>query len=68
MDPDDAVSLDALAQGVDKMLPSYARPVFLRKVAALEMTGTYKIKKYVLQKEVSTHAILFVLLFRKLLF
>lgn len=51
VDPDNTVDIEALAQGVDKMLPSYARPVFLRKVAVLEMTGTYKIKKYVLQKE-----------------
>lgn len=51
VDPEDSVSMDALAQGVDKMLPAYARPVFVRKVPALEMTGTYKVKKYVLQKE-----------------
>ncbi|KAK3917028.1 Long-chain fatty acid transport protein 4 [Frankliniella fusca] len=51
VDPENSLDLEVLAKGIDKMLPTYARPIFLRKVAALEMTGTYKVKKYILQKE-----------------
>lgn len=54
VDPEDSVNLASLAQGVDKILASYARPIFVRKVPALEMTGTYKVKKHLLQKEVRT--------------
>ena len=32
-------------------LPSYARPVFLRRVSSLDITGTYKLKKRELQSE-----------------
>ncbi|XP_052125714.1 long-chain fatty acid transport protein 4, partial [Frankliniella occidentalis] len=51
VDPENTLNLEVLANGIDKMLPAYARPIFIRKVAALEMTGTFKVKKYVLQKE-----------------
>jgi fatty-acyl-CoA synthase len=29
-----------------RLLPDYARPVFLRIVAALELTGTFKLRKH----------------------
>uniref|UniRef100_A0A1B6LW85 long-chain-fatty-acid--CoA ligase n=1 Tax=Graphocephala atropunctata TaxID=36148 RepID=A0A1B6LW85_9HEMI len=45
------LDLEALAQGLAKALPSYARPVFLRIVQTVELTGTYKLKKLELQKE-----------------
>lgn len=34
-----------------KKLPKYARPLFIRLVRQLELTGTYKLKKVQLQKE-----------------
>ena len=36
-------------QEVQEKLPSYARPVFLRLVSSLDITGTYKLKKRELQ-------------------
>ncbi|XP_046676184.1 long-chain fatty acid transport protein 4 isoform X2 [Homalodisca vitripennis] len=45
------LDLAALAQGLMKALPAYARPVFLRIVETVELTGTYKLKKLDLQKE-----------------
>lgn len=50
-DPDSEVELNVLAEGVRKALPSYARPIFIRVLRKLEMTGTYKLKKVDLQKE-----------------
>ncbi|XP_046736827.1 long-chain fatty acid transport protein 4-like [Diprion similis] len=51
VDPDSLLDFKALAEGLDKALPSYARPIFLRIVKELEMTGTFKLKKINLQKE-----------------
>lgn len=39
LDPDGTLDFDALAQGVNKSLPSYARPLFVRIVKQLDMTG-----------------------------
>ena len=50
-DPDRAVDLKALAQGLSNNLPSYARPLFLRLVDKVELTGTFKLKKFNLQAE-----------------
>ncbi|RZC32918.1 long-chain fatty acid transport protein 4, partial [Asbolus verrucosus] len=50
-DPDSTVNLAELAEGTKKALPSYARPVFIRILKKLDMTGTYKLKKNDLQKE-----------------
>merc|ERR1719495_103844 len=50
-DPDGEVDLGALAVGVTEQLPSFARPLFIRLVAHLDMTGTFKLKKFNLQKE-----------------
>lgn len=51
VDPDSLLDFKALAEGLDKALPSYARPIFLRIVKELEMTGTFKLKKINLQRE-----------------
>jgi solute carrier family 27 fatty acid transporter 1/4 len=51
LDPDESLDLEALATGVTKSLPSYARPLFIRIVKQMDMTGTYKMKKVDLQKE-----------------
>ncbi|XP_011494911.1 PREDICTED: long-chain fatty acid transport protein 4-like [Ceratosolen solmsi marchali] len=51
VDPDSLLDFKALAEGLDKSLPSYARPIFLRIVKELELTGTFKLKKINLQNE-----------------
>ena len=38
-DPDGLLDLDGLATGIRRALPSYAQPLFLRKVKHLDMTG-----------------------------
>ncbi|CAD1478003.1 unnamed protein product, partial [Heterotrigona itama] len=51
VDPDSLLDFKALAEGLEKALPAYARPIFLRIVKELEITGTFKLKKMNLQKE-----------------
>ncbi|XP_043275860.1 long-chain fatty acid transport protein 4-like [Venturia canescens] len=51
VDPECLLDFKALAEGLDRALPSYARPIFLRIVKELEMTSTFKLKKINLQKE-----------------
>ncbi|XP_015175020.1 PREDICTED: long-chain fatty acid transport protein 4-like [Polistes dominula] len=51
VDPENLIDFKALAEGLDKALPSYARPIFLRIVKEIEMTTTFKLKKINLQKE-----------------
>lgn len=51
-DPENTLDLDALAKGMDQNLPSYARPLFIRKTKKVEKTGTFKIVKVALRKEV----------------
>jgi fatty-acyl-CoA synthase len=48
---DDNLDLAAFAAHVEKNLPSYARPVFLRFQKAIEATSTFKQRKIDLQKE-----------------
>uniref|UniRef100_A0A8C4NYE8 long-chain-fatty-acid--CoA ligase n=1 Tax=Dicentrarchus labrax TaxID=13489 RepID=A0A8C4NYE8_DICLA len=43
--------LDAFLMAVQKALPSYARPVFLRLILPLLSSGTFKIQKARLQRE-----------------
>ncbi|CAG5928905.1 unnamed protein product, partial [Menidia menidia] len=43
--------LDAFWMAVQSALPSYARPVFLRLLPSVDMTGTFKISKMRLQRE-----------------
>lgn len=51
VDPDSILDLKMLAENLEKSLPNYARPIFLRIAKGLEMTGTFKLKKVDLQKE-----------------
>ena len=50
-DPEGEVDLQQLAMGVKEKLPSFARPLFVRFVKHLDITGTFKLKKFNLQKE-----------------
>ncbi|XP_063902573.1 long-chain fatty acid transport protein 4-like isoform X1 [Zophobas morio] len=50
-DPDGTLKLTYLAEGTKKALPFYARPIFVRILKKLDMTGTYKLKKNDLQRE-----------------
>ncbi|KAG8234395.1 hypothetical protein J437_LFUL014613 [Ladona fulva] len=45
------LDLEKLAEGMKKSLPGYARPLFLRVLAEVPMTGTYKLKKRDLQQD-----------------
>jgi fatty-acyl-CoA synthase len=46
-----AFSLDALASHVARELPSYAQPMFVRLLPAMDTTGTFKIRKLDLVNE-----------------
>ena len=50
-DPNNDVDFKALADGLDRTLPSYARPIFIRILGKIDITGTFKIKKNELQKD-----------------
>lgn len=50
-DPNNALDMKALADGLEKTLPSYARPIFIRVLDKMDITGTFKIKKTELQKD-----------------
>ncbi|CAG7725933.1 unnamed protein product [Allacma fusca] len=49
--PESSVDFDTLSKEISKALPIYARPLFVRFVKQIDMTGTYKIKKTTLQDE-----------------
>ncbi|XP_055543371.1 long-chain fatty acid transport protein 4 [Wyeomyia smithii] len=51
LDPERQVDLLKLAQTLKETLPSYARPLFVRLLTKVDMTGTFKLKKLDLQKE-----------------
>ncbi|KAG8230143.1 hypothetical protein J437_LFUL010394 [Ladona fulva] len=51
LDKDKTLDLVAMYEAIQKSLPSYARPIFIRVLTELDMTGTYKLKKVDLQKE-----------------
>ncbi|KAL0894631.1 hypothetical protein ABMA27_013188 [Loxostege sticticalis] len=51
VDLDDSLDLDKLLKDMSKDLPKYARPIYIRKMASIDMTGTFKIRKVDLQKE-----------------
>ena len=51
LDPDRSLDLVSLAQGLAKVLPPYARPLFIRTVSVIDLTGTYKLRKVDYQKE-----------------
>lgn len=39
LDPEEVVDLKEFVQGVKKMLPSYARPIFVRILRKIDLTG-----------------------------
>ncbi|XP_066516576.1 long-chain fatty acid transport protein 1-like [Hoplias malabaricus] len=47
----DSFNCDSFLKDVQKCLPSYARPVFLRLCPEVDTTGTFKIQKTRLQRE-----------------
>ncbi|CAB3249824.1 unnamed protein product [Arctia plantaginis] len=51
VDVDGTLDLDKLAKDLARDLPVYARPVFIRVMDNMDMTGTFKMKKTDLQKE-----------------
>lgn len=48
---DTPLDLPGLAEGLDRALPYYARPLFLRITRTMPLTGTFKIRKIDLQKD-----------------
>ena len=51
LDPERSVDLDLLAKQIRNKLPKYARPLFIRIIKDLPLTGTYKLMKNDLQKQ-----------------
>uniref|UniRef100_A0A8D8VB01 long-chain-fatty-acid--CoA ligase n=1 Tax=Cacopsylla melanoneura TaxID=428564 RepID=A0A8D8VB01_9HEMI len=51
VDIENTLDLKQLISGMQKTLPSYARPLFIRTIKEVEMTGTFKLKKIDLQTE-----------------
>ncbi|XP_014241638.1 long-chain fatty acid transport protein 1-like [Cimex lectularius] len=51
VDTEKQLDLDNLYKGLEKNLPSYARPIFVRVMEKLPFTGTFKIQKNQIQKE-----------------
>lgn len=45
------LNMKEFAEGLKRSLPSYACPLFLRILKEIDVTGTFKLKKTVLQKE-----------------
>lgn len=39
LDPNDNIKIQSLSSGVKKVLPFYARPIFIRIVTKMDMTG-----------------------------
>lgn len=50
-DPDNKLNLTTLASGLAKSLPTYARPLFIRVLDKIDITGTYKLKKHEYQQQ-----------------
>ncbi|XP_017766329.1 PREDICTED: long-chain fatty acid transport protein 4 [Eufriesea mexicana] len=50
-DPENTLNIKEMAEGLKKSLPSYARPLFVRVLSELPMTGTFKLKKKNLQQD-----------------
>lgn len=51
LDPDGSLDLKELLKGMEKVLPPYARPMFIRIVKTIDLTGTYKLRKVDYQKD-----------------
>jgi citronellyl-CoA synthetase len=44
-------SIDKFSEAIVSLLPSYSQPIFIRLIPSLEITGTFKIKKSILQND-----------------
>lgn len=51
VDPNNEINLETLSIGIRGSLPPYARPIFIRILNELPMTGTFKLKKRDLQTD-----------------
>lgn len=51
LDPDRKVDLKQLWTGLKSAMPAYARPLFVRILDKVDMTGTYKLRKVELQQD-----------------
>lgn len=51
VDPEEKLDMEEFAEGIRNNLPIYARPIFIRIMQQLPMTGTFKLKKRDLQLE-----------------
>lgn len=51
VDPANELDMPKFALALDKALPQYARPLFLRVLSAMELTGTFKLMKSSLQQQ-----------------
>lgn len=51
VDPANELDMPKFALALDKALPQYARPLFLRVLSAMELTGTFKLMKNRLQQQ-----------------
>uniref|UniRef100_A0A1B0GJ61 Very long-chain fatty acid transport protein n=1 Tax=Lutzomyia longipalpis TaxID=7200 RepID=A0A1B0GJ61_LUTLO len=51
LDPKREISVENLSNGIRGCLPAYARPLFVRLMDELPMTGTFKMKKLDLQQD-----------------
>ncbi|KAK7082496.1 hypothetical protein SK128_013204 [Halocaridina rubra] len=51
VDPENKMNMEEVVKGIKKHLPVYARPLFVRVIKEIDVTGTFKLKKLALQKE-----------------
>lgn len=51
LDPNHEIDFEEFTKGIKKQLPTYARPLFIRLLTKVDVTGTFKLKKLDLQKE-----------------
>lgn len=51
LDPERQLDLEQLNKDMSKSLPTYAQPLFIRILSAMDLTGTYKLRKVDYQKE-----------------
>lgn len=51
LDTERIVDMNRLAHGLKAAMPAYARPVFVRILDKVDMTGTYKLRKVELQQD-----------------
>lgn len=50
VDKDNTLDISKVSEGLQKALPSYARPLFIRKLNAVELTGRIEVLDIVYDK------------------